>query len=81
MRGRRPWKKEEMEEIMRFFSSDIKRGIIPSKEKATQCLEKAKAGSLSGRSWRDVKFCVYNKIKKKENFILIAVVKKIYSWQ
>lgn len=66
VKGRRPWQTKETEAIMKFFAQDIKLGAIPNKKKATECLEQSK-GNLSRRTWRDVKFFVYNKIKKNKN--------------
>ncbi|KAK5637810.1 hypothetical protein RI129_000007, partial [Pyrocoelia pectoralis] len=45
-----------------FFRVSIRKGVTPGKSLCTECIEKYPV--LSSRSWSDVKFFVYNHIKK-----------------
>jgi hypothetical protein len=59
---KRPWSKEEKCVVLKFFSKSIQIKAVPGKVDCLKCIDANKV--LSGRSWSDVKFCVYNAIKK-----------------
>ncbi|KAK4884529.1 hypothetical protein RN001_000800 [Aquatica leii] len=59
---RRCWSDKESAAVLQLFRTSIKKGITPGKILCTECIEKNPI--LSSRSWSDVKFFVYNHIKK-----------------
>lgn len=56
-----PWSNNESSAVFSFFKSNINK--VPGKDECENCITKSN-GMLKNRSWRDVKYYVYNYIKK-----------------
>ncbi|XP_054272031.1 uncharacterized protein LOC128992470 [Macrosteles quadrilineatus] len=59
---KRPWTPEEKDAVITFFHMAIKKRVVPGKNDCEQCIRQNSA--LEHRSWRDVKYYVYNNCRK-----------------
>ncbi|XP_070205527.1 uncharacterized protein [Littorina saxatilis] len=61
--AKRPWTKDQKEAIHRHLSHCLVLNRVPQKHEAEQALASEK--TLRGRTWKDVKYFVYNLLKKE----------------
>lgn len=60
---KRPWSSTGSTAVLKYFQHKIKIKTVPNKEDCLKCIDASK-DALSQRSWRDIKYYVYNYIKK-----------------
>lgn len=61
---KKPWSTDEKASVLLFFKLLNKNNFnVPGKEACEKCIRNSE-GILRNRSWRDVKYYVYNYIKK-----------------
>ncbi|XP_070177602.1 uncharacterized protein [Littorina saxatilis] len=61
--AKRPWTKDQKEAVDRHLSHCLVLNRVPQKHEAEQALASEK--TLRGRTWKDVKYFVYNLLKKE----------------
>ena len=69
MTKRRPWTVEELNAVKKQLRESLATNQVPQKHQA----EQAKANEpiiLKDRSWKDIKFCVYNMVQKTRPLVL-----------
>jgi len=66
---KRQWTPEEKDAVITFFRSAIKKNIIPRKEDCEKC--QSQNSGLERRSWREIKYYVYNYCKKVRQNVAI----------
>ncbi|XP_078030253.1 uncharacterized protein LOC117252851 [Epinephelus lanceolatus] len=68
VRTRRRWSVEERTAVQRRMAQFIALRKVPAKNDCLLCIEK-ESPVLSTRTWKDVKYCVYNEILKVEKML------------
>lgn len=61
--GKRPWNEKEKTAVKRRMTKFIALKKVPGKDECLMCIAK-ESPVLSARSWKDVKYFVYNEIAK-----------------
>lgn len=59
---KRPWTEPETTAVLSFFKASIRKSQVPGKKMCEECRHSDEV--LSSRSWTDIKYYVYNYIKK-----------------
>lgn len=62
--GRQKWLEEEQKAVEHHLKVHLKLRKTPGKNACDDCLKQA-GDVLNGRSWKDVKYYVYNKNKRR----------------
>ena len=57
--GKNNWSKEEIDSVLSNMSYFATLGITPGMKNCDKCIANSN-GKLKGRSWADIKYCVYN---------------------
>lgn len=60
---KRPWSHNEATAVLKYFQYKIIIKTVPNKEECLKCIDASK-DALIHRKWRDIKYYVYNYIKK-----------------
>lgn len=58
-----PWSLKEKEVTLKFFRRHIKKATVPNMADVELCKQETN-NVLKNRSWRQIKYFVYNQIKK-----------------
>lgn len=53
-----PWTTEEIQSVLTFFKFDLKKELLPGKEKCTECIKQYPV--LERRKWADIKYYLKN---------------------
>ncbi|XP_043242757.1 uncharacterized protein LOC122392210 [Amphibalanus amphitrite] len=61
---RRPWSQEEKEAVERRMNWFVRKLVVPGLDYCRAALKEEPV--LSSRTWRDVKYCVYNMIQRRK---------------
>ncbi|XP_050514061.1 uncharacterized protein LOC126889627 [Diabrotica virgifera virgifera] len=62
-----PWTSEEIKSVMTFFKFDLKKELLPGKQKCEEC--KSKYPVLERRKWTDIKFYLKNYYSRNKRLI------------
>ncbi|XP_070178264.1 uncharacterized protein [Littorina saxatilis] len=58
-----PWKKEEIAAVEKHLAACFSMNKVPQKLEAERC-KQAESSVLKHRSWKDIKYCVHNRLKQ-----------------
>lgn len=61
------WSKEEKDTVLKYFENEINLKIAPKKTKCEKCI--AENNVLRNRSWKHIKYWVYNVISRHPTLI------------
>lgn len=61
------WSKEEKDTVLKYFENEINLKIAPKKTKCEKCI--AENNVLRNRSWKHIKYWVYNVISRRPSLI------------
>lgn len=77
MVNRRPWTAKELGCVNSYFRTAITATKkLPGKEEIELFLD-IHGFMLNNRTWKDVKYCIYNALKKNDNIVYVLYRKKI----